>query len=330
MRFENPEILKGLAALPLLFLLLLSYWYWRKNAVLRLGKRMQIPLLGSRFWLGNSLVLSAVALLFFALANPRQGVKMQQSFQESADVFIALDISNSMLATDLNPNRLELSKAFCIKLVKALEGNRMGLILFAGSSFLQMPLSTDYEFLWQNIREAEPTMLSDQGTDLTGPIELARRSFDTDLKGSRVLVLISDGEQHQNAPLPVAKLAFDEGIVLLTVAVGTPEGGQIPVLSSDTIQYMRDGEGNIINSKPDIDLLRNMARNSGGIYQHIRDGDKAIDAISRAIKNTGKRQMSVRSVTEFESDYYWFVLAAFVVILLEMSLLPKKKQTDVG
>ena len=172
-RYEHPEHLWLLAAVPLLALLLTAYWFWRKNAVVRLGQTERV-LQGfspSKFWLKNALLMLGIALLAIAWANPQLGAKKQTVTQQASDVFIALDISQSMLCRDVAPARLELARAFTQKLVQALEGERIGLIFFAGNAFLQMPLSTDYSFIIQSIQSATPDLISEQGTALSAAIE---------------------------------------------------------------------------------------------------------------------------------------------------------------
>ncbi|MEO6759227.1 MAG: VWA domain-containing protein, partial [Saprospiraceae bacterium] len=227
---EYPEHLWLLAALPLLALLLLAYWWWRRKALRQLGeiKLMERLLPGfsaARFWLKNGLVGLGLFFLSLAWANPQLGAKKQTVAQQSADVFLALDISQSMWSKDVAPSRLELAQRFGKSMVKALEGERIGLILFAGDAFLQMPLSTDYDFALQSLQTASPELISEQGTAIPAAIDLAGASFDADKGGSRLLILITDGENHDDEALDRAKAAAADGLIICTVGVGTVEGG---------------------------------------------------------------------------------------------------------
>ena len=199
-RYEHPEYLWLLAAVPLLALLVVIYWFWRKNALVRLGnvERVMPGFSGTRFWLKNVLLALALALLAVAWANPQLGAKKQTVTQEASDVFVALDISQSMLCQDVAPSRLELAKAFAQKLVQTLEGERIGLIFFAGNAFLQMPLSSDYSFIIQSIQSATPDLITEQGTALPAAIDLAQQSFGYEPGGGRAIVLITDGEDHDD------------------------------------------------------------------------------------------------------------------------------------
>ena len=175
-KFEHPEYLWLLTAVPPLALLVLAYWLWRQKALRQLGDNQLITRLlpgfsANQFWLRNSLLGLSLVFLAIAWANPRWGAKAQNVTQQSADIFIALDISQSMWARDVAPSRLELSQRFASKLVRALEGERIGLIFFAGDAFLQMPLSTDYNFCLQSLQTASPELITEQGTAIPAAID---------------------------------------------------------------------------------------------------------------------------------------------------------------
>jgi Ca-activated chloride channel family protein len=326
--FAYPELLLLLWSLPVLAFLMLRYWYWRKRSIARLGdpvamNRTIAGFSGPRFWLKNSLVLAAIALLSLALANPQRGAKKQTITQESADVFIALDISKSMLAEDLPPSRLELAKSFVQKLIKALEGERIGLIFFAGDAFLQMPLSTDYGFLVQSIQSASPELITAQGTAIPTAIDLALKSYD-DQPSGRALVILSDGESHDDDAVSKAETAFEEGVVLCSVGIGTTDGGPIPTGNSFSA-YKEDEKGNIVRTQLNESLLRKVATAGGGVYYHIKQEEQAIQGLVRQIDGLEKRALEVRSFSEFESWYRWFLLPAVLFLLLELWIQSKKQ-----
>ncbi|MCB0525090.1 MAG: VWA domain-containing protein, partial [Saprospiraceae bacterium] len=174
-KYAYPEHFWLIAAIPAALLLWIWWWRWRSSALSRLGNTETVlPAVSKRhFWIKGLLWSSAVALLAIAWANPQMGKKKRTETQESSDIFIALDISQSMLCEDVAPNRLELSKIYIQKLVQKLEGERVGLIFFAGTAFLQMPLSSDYAFIFQSIQSASPDLLTEQGTDIAAAIQVA-------------------------------------------------------------------------------------------------------------------------------------------------------------
>lgn len=326
-RYEHPEYLWLLAAVPLLALLVVIYWFWRKNALVRLGnvERVMPGFSGTRFWLKNVLLALALALLAVAWANPQLGAKKQTVTQEASDVFVALDISQSMLCQDVAPSRLELAKAFAQKLVQTLEGERIGLIFFAGNAFLQMPLSSDYSFIIQSIQSATPDLITEQGTALPAAIDLAQQSFGYEPGGGRAIVLITDGEDHDEGAVDKADKAYDDGIVIYAVGAGTLGGGPIPAGSLDDAQYKRDEKGEIVRTRLNENLLRQLALAGGGQAFNISQSDAAISALRREVDSLQKRELEVRSFAEFESWYQWFLLPALLIFLLETLISFRKR-----
>lgn len=327
--FEHPDYLYFLALLPFAAAILWAYWRWRTAAILRLGRPDRIEKSLSafsprRFWLKNALWLMAFALLVLAFANPRKGVKMQQTTQESSDVFIAIDISQSMLARDVKPSRLDLTKAFARKLVEALEGERIGLIFFAGNAFLQMPLSTDYAFTVQSIQNASPDLVSAQGTAIPAALELAQQSFDVESTAGRAVVLITDGENHDEDAVDKAEAVFKEGIVVLPVGAGTPEGGFIPTDGLGQSQFKRDETGELVRTRLNENLLRELALAGGGKACNLSQGNAALALVTTQVGGLAKRRLEIRAAANAESRFQWFLLPALLLLALEYLLASKK------
>ncbi len=272
-------------------------------------------------WLRGVILAISVTLLAIAAANPQKGMKKNTESQQSADVFILLDISQSMLAEDSKPSRLLLAKSFAQKLIKSLAGDRVGLIFFAGTAFMQSPLSDDHNFLLRTLNEANPELISTQGTAIPEAIALARRSFDDgDGKtGGRALILITDGENHGEDAQEAAQEAFDDGIVLYTVGVGTEGGGPIP-LGGIQGMYKRDEKNEIVNTKADLKEIQRIASAGGGRAYHLKQQDVALKSLKNEVDNLEKRKIQVRSGSEMESWYQWFLWPAFLLLLLEWYL----------
>ena len=321
-KFEYPDHFYLLLALPVGALLLAAYWFWRQKALAQLGdpallQRLLPSVSPLRFWLKNALFGLGLILLAVSWANPQRGAKQQQAKQESADVFIALDISQSMLAKDIAPSRLEFAKVFARKLVQALEGERVGLIFFAGDAFLQMPLSTDYNFVMQSLRNAEPDLISVQGTAIPRAIDLAVESFGGEPGGGRALILITDGENHDEDAVERAEAAYEDGIVICAVGAGTTDGGPIPMGNSDFSEYKRDENGEVVRTRLDEQLLHQLAQAGGGRAFNIKQSDAAVQAIERIVGGLEKREITLRSYTEFESYFQWFLLPALLLLLVD-------------
>ena len=325
-RLENPILLHLLWALLLQALLLAVYWSWRQRTLRRLGspalaERLLLGFSEKRFWLKNLLFAAALALLAVAIANPQQAVRRTAQQQESADVLIALDVSQSMLAKDAVPSRLEQAKSFVQKLVEALEGERIGLIFFAGDAYAQMPLSTDYEALVMFARNATPDFITDQGTDFSAAIDLADRLFESNSTAGRALILISDGEHHEADALLRAREARMKGMVVHTVGVGTAVGATIPQGASG---YKRDYKGQIIRTSANEILLHNLSQAGGGTAVRASDAD-AVKTLAREVDRLQKNAVEARSYTEYVSYFQWLLLPTLLLLALEQVLWWRKK-----
>ena len=326
MKLENPILLHLLWALLLYALLLLVYWRWRQRTLQRLGspalaQRLLLGFSEKRFWLKNGLFAAALVCLVLAIANPQQAVRRTPPPQLSADVLIALDISQSMLANDVAPSRLEQAKKLLLELVKSMEGERIGLIFFAGDAYAQMPLSTDYEALVMFASNASPDYITDQGTDFTPPIDLAARLFSSNPESGHALILISDGEQHEDLPLQRAREAYADGMIIHTVSIGTGVGSRIPTGRGD---YKRDFSGEVIRSKANETLLRNLAQSAGGLALSISD-TRAVSKLSDAVDGLQKSTVEAKAYTDYVSYFQWLLLPALFFLVLEQVLWWRKK-----
>jgi Ca-activated chloride channel homolog len=319
-QFAQPQHLYVLLLVPLHWGLVLLWRHWQRSALGRLGDTSRIfaAVSPTLFWLKNVLLSTCIVLLGIAWANPQRGTKMQTITQKSADVFIALDISQSMLCADVKPNRLKLAQIFSEKLVQALEGERIGLIFFAGNAFLQMPLSTDYAFIIQQLREASTDQITQQGTAIPAALNLASKSFEDSPGGGRAVIVVTDGENHDEDAVDAASDALDEGVVVYTVGAGTAEGGAIPDPVSGAPK--RDASNEIVRTKLDENALRKIALSGGGRSFRLQESGAAIAALQREIGNLEKRELAVRSSSEMESRYQWFLLPALLLLLLDMGL----------
>ena len=248
-RFEDIAFLYGGLVIPILILLYLGVLFWRKRSINRLGEKKLIDRLApdSSRWkmhLKFIFLIFGLVLLILSGANPQWGSKKEKIKAKSADIFIALDISQSMMTEDISPNRLERSKRFVQRLIRALKGERIGLIYFAGNAYLQIPLTLDYAAAELFVRSANTQQASTQGTAIAEAIEMADLSFiDKDLR-QRALVVITDGEDHDEGAVERASQAKQNGTLIYTIGVGTETGGFIPYTIRGREQYKKDKEGN--------------------------------------------------------------------------------------
>lgn len=328
-KLENPILLHLLWALLLYALMLWVYWSWRQRTLRRLGsqalaERLLLGFSQRRFWIKNLLFAGALILLVLAIANPRQAVRRTPPPQMGADVLIGLDVSQSMLAKDAPPSRLQQAKKLIKDLVASLEGERIGLIFFAGDAYAQMPLSTDYEALLLFSQNATPEYITDQGTDFSPPIELAARLFASNPQSGHALILISDGEQHNQLPLESARRAHRDGMIIHTVTVGSNAGAMIPAGSG----FKRDFTGAAIKTKANPSLLREIAEAGGGKSLSMTD-PKLLEILTAEVGSLQKTAGEAKAYTEYVSYFQWLLLPCLLLLVLEQVLWWRKKKTSV-
>lgn len=312
--FANVLWLNLLWLVPALLLILSGYMRWRKRVLQQLGPNAEQLISGfsaGYFKTVNLLLLSVVVLLGLVMANPLWGERKVSQSQKAADVIIAFDISKSMLAADIRPSRLVRARVFAQELVKKIAGNRIGLIFFAGDAYLSMPLSTDYTTLTSLLADADPEGYSAQGTSISSVMDLARKSFDPGSGAGRTVVIITDGEDHEDNPVDAIEEAYSDGIVTFMVGAGTTEGGEIP-LTGGYVQ--RDSDGKPVLTQLNAEALTDMAEagQGGGVYLLSRN-DQA-DQLATQINNLPKREIAIRSFDEHSSIYQWLLLPAILLL----------------
>lgn len=325
-RFEHPEHLYALALLPVLSALFWLFLRWRNRALNRLADGHLLPQITEglsrhrrslKFWL----FFVSMLFLVIAWANPQWGTKRKTVTQKGLDLFIALDISNSMLCEDIAPSRLERSKRFASNLVDKLAGNRIGLILFAGDAFLASPLTTDYGALQNELTTASPELAGVQGTDLAQALKLARLSFIPDAETNKAIILITDGEDHEGQAAEQLRLAAEEGMIAFAIGVGTKEGGLIPYNFNGRRDYLRDpSNGQPVRTRLKENLLRQMAKDGKGEYFHIREGEAILDALKDKLDQLEKREMEIRAFSEYASYYQYFLAIGLLLLMVEVAL----------
>ena len=316
-RFENMTAMYLLLLIPLLGLV----WYWagkkRKSNIATFSN----PLLFDRLQTNKTTSqvqffwwLLAILLLIFALLNPQLGAKREKAKVENIDIMIALDISNSMNARDVSPSRLERAKKFITDLIQSRKGDQIGLIFFAGSAYLQMPLTSDYAAAEMFAKTANSNMAGTQGTAIGEAIDLAMRSVKE--VNQRALIIISDGEDHDEDALNLAAKAKDADWTLLTVAVGTEEGGMVPSVVDGQETYKTDEDGNPVRSIVNQKLLEQIAdEGNGKFYVLNMDENKIVDDMQDQLEKIQKRAVEIKSYTEFRSFYQYFLFGGIIILV---------------
>lgn len=325
-RFEQPDNLYILAALPVLLALFVLARQWRLRAVKRFGQPEAVAKLspGYSFFtsvLKLSLWLGALALLTIAMANPQWGSKREKIKRKGIDVFIALDVSRSMLSEDVLPSRLARAQRFGQDLINKLKGEQTGVLVFACNAQLHVPLTTDYAFAQLFLGSATPESTASQGTDIANVIDLAQEAFPEDNQRHKALVIITDGEDHEGAAVSAAKSANSDGLVTFTVGVGTEEGGFVPIPRVSGEDYLRDNQGQPVRTKMDSKTLQEIAQAGGGAYFDLGAGaDAVLATLQKRIDTIEKRAYETRAFSEHESYFQYFLAAALLLFIIEFAI----------
>ena len=274
----------------------------------------------SKGWV--KVVLFSLAFAFFAigLARPRTGAKLAERNTKGAEIIVALDVSNSMLAQDYSPNRLERAKLSIARLTERLQDDRIGLVIFAGTSFVQLPVTTDYVSAKMFLGSIDTGSIPVQGTAIGDAIRLSIKSFSAQSEKSRVIVVISDGENHEDDAVGAAKQAAELGIKVYTIGVGSAEGQPIPMDG----ELLKDKEGNIVVTKLNEQMLRDIARAGGGAYIHAGGEEFGLNPIIQDIRRMEDEEFGSVVFEEYDEQYMYFFGIALLLFVIEMILGERK------
>lgn len=333
-RFGDGVALWSLALVPLLLGL---YWYAgrRRRALLdrfgehRLVRRLRPAVsVTARRWKA-SLVLAAVALLAFALARPQFGTRVETVRRQGQDVVVALDVSRSMYAEDVAPNRLERAKIEVARIIRRLDGDRVGLVAFAGDAFVQSPLTTDYGAAMMFLSAMDPGMMSTQGTGLAGAVAVSIEALEETPPENRIVVVVTDGEDHEGGLAEALVAAGEAGLTIHTVGVGSPEGVPLPdVEGSGGGRFRRDDAGNVITTRLNETALQDIALQTGGEYHRVGRGAGGLARLAERIEGGG-REVESREVTQYEEQYQVFLGTALLFLVLEFIVPGRKRRPPV-
>ena len=321
-RFEHAIHLYGLIAIPVLVLFFIWMWRNRQKAIRQFASdhlllRLIPDLSSGKHILKFTLLMIALAFLVIAWANPQWGIKKEKTQTKGIDLFIGLDISQSMMAEDIPPNRLERAKRFGQNLVEQLRGNRIGLIFFAGNAYVQMPLSKDYALAMILLQGADPEQAGTQGTAFSNAIELAERAFPEDNKNHKALIFLTDGENHEPEAVEIAKEANKNGLLIYTIGVGTEAGSFVPFVKNGRQEYKKDRSGNPVRSAINIPMMQELANAGGGQYFDLIDRPQVYQAIQNSIDKIEKQELELMVFDEYESYFQYFLAAGLLILFLE-------------
>ena len=330
-RFANTEYLYLLLLLPVIILLWILNEYRKRRALKRLGNpelvmKLIPELSGIRPALKFILQIVAVSFAIIMLARPQFGSKLEEVKREGVEVILALDVSNSMLAEDIQPDRLERAKQAISRLVENLDKDKIGLIVFAGDAYTQIPVTTDYISAKMFLSTIGPEMVPKQGTAIGSAIDLGIRSFSPGTGKSKAMVIITDGENHEDDPIEKAKEAAAAGIVIHTIGIGSTEGVPISVTVNGKKNYLKDPDGNSVISKLDENILKEIAISANGKYVRANNSNIGLDEVYNEIKKMKKQELEGKMYTEYNDQFQIFAGAALLLLLLDFMIMDRKNR----
>ena len=330
-RFANPEYLYLLLLLPVLIVLFTIYQVRRGNSLKKLGESAMINRLlpeisGIRPVIKFTFLLLGISAVIIMLARPQFGSRLEEVKKQGVEVIIALDVSNSMLAEDIQPNRLTRAKQAISKLVDNLENDKIGLIVFAGDAYTQIPITTDYISAKMFLSTISPDMVPKQGTAIGAAINLAERSFSPGEGKSKAIIIITDGENHEDDPVSEAEAASKAGIVIHTIGIGSNEGVPVPVTIGGKRDYLKDRDGATVITKLDEEILKKIAISSGGNYIRASNSNIGLDEIFSDIRKMKKDELESTMYTEYNDQFQIFAAVALFFLILEIIIMDRKNR----
>lgn len=319
-----------LMVIPVIILLFVVLQIWKYKTQKRFANKTLLKRLSPNQSLFKSILKVSVLCLAFtclsiALVNPKIGTKLETVKREGVDIVFAVDVSKSMLAEDIAPNRLEKSKQLVTQIINNLASDRVGIIAYAGKAFPQLPITTDYASAKMFLQNMNTDMLSSQGTAINEAIELAKTYFDNEEQTNRVLIIISDGEDHTDAAASVAEEASNEGIRIFTIGVGDVKGGPIPFKRDGIVlNYKKDSNGETVITKLNEDTLKEIAAEANGSYLDGTNTAEVVDAIRDILNKMDKTEFEAKEIADFKDQFQWFLAFAIVLLFVDIFFLERK------
>jgi Ca-activated chloride channel family protein len=327
LRYENSEWLLLLIIVPIIIALFILAIRWRKKAIDKFGESHMVfklmPMASFRkLRLKFFLFCLSIIFIIIGLANPQIGSKMEEVKREGVDLMIAIDLSNSMLAEDLQPNRLMRAKQSISRLIDRLDGDRIGLVVFAGDAYVQLPITTDYSAAKLFLSTINTNIVPTQGTAIGKAIELSINSFDVSNDQNKAIIIITDGENHEDDAIQKAKEAEDMGIFVHTIGMGSAEGGPIPIKNryGTITSYQKDKSGNTVITKLNEEMLKEIAANGGGSYIRANSTQSGLDALFKEINKMEKKEIGSKVFTDYKDRFQWFLGIALLLLIIESLL----------
>ncbi|MGD0581633.1 MAG: VWA domain-containing protein [Bacteroidales bacterium] len=330
-RFAYPDFLYLLFLVPVLILLWIFNSYRRRRSLQRLGNSeivMKLIPEASTTRPVVKIILQSIAIIFMSvlLARPQFGSKVEEVKRKGVEVIIALDVSNSMLAEDIQPSRLERAKQAISRLVESLSNDKIGLIVFAGDAYTQIPVTTDYISAKMFLSTISPDIVPKQGTAIGSAIDLGIRSFSPGKDKSRAMIIITDGENHEDDPVAKAKEAAAAGIVIYTVGIGSTEGVPIQAIIDGKKDFLKDPKGNTVITRLDENILKQIAMATGGKYVRANNSNIGLDQVFGDIRKLKRQELEGTMFTEYNDQFQIFAGISLFFLLLDFMIMERKNR----
>jgi Ca-activated chloride channel family protein len=327
---EEKGYLYLLGIIPALVLLFFYVLYWKRKKQREFGEMELVKKLSPQRSVFKPvlkfvLMLLAITALILGLVNPKIGTKMETIKREGIDIVFAMDVSKSMLAEDVAPNRLDKSKQIVSQIINQLGNDRIGIVAYAGSAFPVLPITTDYSVSKMFLQSMNTSIVSSQGTSLEDAIKLSSTYFDKGNKTSKLLILISDGEDHSEGAADAAAEANKNGMKIITIGIGTEKGGPIPLKQNGVVQsFKRDNNNEVVITKLNEESLKEIAKATKGGYVSGNSTKEVLAYVKKALDNIQKTEFEATQMADFESQFQWFLGIAFALLFLDVFFLERK------
>ncbi|MEO6330925.1 MAG: VWA domain-containing protein, partial [Ginsengibacter sp.] len=328
LHFQYIENLIALAAIPIMLLLFFLLVRWKKKALKKIGDKQLVKQLVSGFSsnlfsLKFFLILIGFLLGVFAIAGLVKPEGSQITNRKGIDVMIALDVSNSMLADDIKPNRLERAKQIVTKIIDKLNDNRIGIVIFAGKAYVQMPMTTDHSSAKMYLSAISPDDIPTQGTVISEALRVSYAAFNTKEKKYRSVILITDGEDHDKDAIKLTRQLANDGVMINAIGIGSPNGALIR--DKETNSYKKDDAGNPVISRLNEDVLKSIAQNGNGLYQLFTTTDKVANALQQKLSGLGQTTLTDTAFANYKYYFRYFLLGALILLVIEFFIPEKRK-----
>lgn len=331
-RFSHPEYFVYLAVVPIILGLYFYAVYSGKKKLSAFGNlnliRQLMPIASfRRGWIKTIIVLLAISLIIVGLAGPQFGSKLTEVKRKGIELIIVLDVSNSMLAQDIQPSRIERAKQAISRLVDQLTSDRIGLIVFAGDAYVQLPVTNDYVSAKMFLSSIHPGMVPKQGTAIGTAINLAVNSFSQQEEAKKVIVVISDGENHEDNPVDAAKKASEKGIVIHAIGIGSQQGAPIPMPSRrGSADFLRDKDGNVVVTKLDEETLSKVAVSGGGKYVKATNSQLGLLPLFEEINRMERAEFKDKVYSDYDDQFQYLFIMALVLLVVDFFVLERKNR----